>query len=248
MTVKDYNKLINEASGFRGAYPLSVPLQVGDYCQLRKDGVPIHLGNVFNWTGWPEAAPIETIQWEGTGETLYAACSREMGPSAGGGVEVPGMVGVKGTLSLTFSKSGGFVLGCGPGTLSRFRDLHAVRQAILQAAAANRWQEDWILITEATNCASVTLLISTSKGWGIDLHANADIPASVIGGVAVASPKLGWTAVIRKGEGYTAVCQPGTPLYHCLKLDRSFLVGNWRSELLGKPADPFTDDPYADPT
>ncbi len=111
MSAKEYNKLIASASGFRGAYPLSVPLHVGDYCQLRKDGVPVYLGNVLKWDEWRRAAPVRTVPWEGTGETLYAACSRETEPSAGGGMGVPGVVGVKAVLSLTFSMSGGFVLG-----------------------------------------------------------------------------------------------------------------------------------------
>ena len=54
MTAKDYNKLVFKVTGWRGAYPLIVSMRVGDYYELRRDGVPRYLGNARNWPGSTE--------------------------------------------------------------------------------------------------------------------------------------------------------------------------------------------------
>jgi hypothetical protein len=85
--------------------------------------------------------------------------------------------------------------------------------------------------------------VATEAGSRLDLHANAAIPAG-IAGVSIADPKLGWTASSWRGSGYSSVCKPGTPLYHCIKARKGFR--GWRAELLDEqePADLFTDDPF----
>ena len=107
------------------------------------------------------------------------------------------------------------------------------------------YQQNWILAIEVIAAESATLAVATEKDSAIDLHANAAIPAG-IAGVTIAKPTLGWTASSWKGSGYSSVCQPGTPLYHCLKVRKSSKFShNWQTELLdaANPADMFTHDP-----
>jgi hypothetical protein len=95
---------------------------------------------------------------------------------------------------------------------------------------------------------SATLAVATERNSELELHANATIPTG-IAGVAIAKPSLGWTASSWKGSGYCSVCQPGTPLYHCLKLRKKRFGDAWRAELLDEnnPADLFTGDPFETP-
>jgi hypothetical protein len=248
MVAVEYNRLVHESTGWRGAYPLVIPIRVGDYFQLRDDGVPIHLGNALNWPGWKDAVPIdsETI---GGSETYYSGCQRKIGVSTGASVEIPGGIGVAGTLSLSFSHQASFVLAYDAATRTRMRDLVPAQRSILESARSGWWQEDWILVIEVIAAESATLAVATEKDSELDLHANVTIPPGVIAPVAIADPKLGWTASSWRGSGYCSVCQPGTPLYHCLKLRKRRFGGTWREELLDEndPADLFTGDPFETP-
>jgi hypothetical protein len=244
MTAKDYNKLVSEVSGWRGAYPLIVRMRVGDYYELRRDGVPRYLGNAFNWPGWTEnTAPVDSEPVKGSW-TYSSGCERRTGPSARAGVRLPGGLGIDATLSLSFTHSAGFVLAHDAGTHSVFRDVDSVRRSVLNAARDGWWQKHWILVTEVIAAESATLAVATKRRSQIDLYANAAIPAD-IAGVAIAKPSLGWTASGWRGSGYSSICQSGTPLYHCLRLRRR-LFGDWRGELLddAAQADLFTDDPF----
>ncbi len=240
---EQYNRLVHDSIGWRGTYPLLIPIRVGDYFQMNDDGIPIGLGNAFNWPGWADAVTVdeEDIQ---SSETYYAGCGREAGVTAGAGVQVPGGLGAEATVSLSFGRSAGFVLAHDAGTRSHLRDVLAVQRSILASAKDGWWQEDWIFVTEVIASTSATLAIATEAGSRLELHANAAIPGA-LGGIGIANPQLGWTASSWKGSGYSSICKPGTPLYHCLKL-RKGAFGKWRPELLEEreSGDVFTDDPF----
>jgi len=245
MTVKDYNKLVFQVTGWRGAYPLIVAMRVGDYYELRRDGVPRYLGNARNWPGWTEdTVPVDSVPVAGSA-TYYGGCERRAGPSARAGVGLPGGLGVDATLSLSFTHSAGFVLAHDVGTRSVFRDVDSVRRSILDSARRGWWQAHWILVTEVIAAEFATLAVATKRRSQIDLHANAAIPAD-IAGVTIAKPSLGWTSSGWRGSGYSSICQSGTPLYHCLRLRRRPFGGDWRSELLddADQAELFTGDPF----
>lgn len=243
MVAEEYNRLVYEATGWRGAYPLVIPIRVGDYFEMGAQGIPIQLGNAFNWPGWSQAVPVDHEEINGS-ETYYAGCQRETTVSAGGGVTVPGGVGAEATLSLSFTHAAGFVLAHDAATRSHVRDVVAVQQSILQSARVGWWQESWILVTEVIEAKSATLAVTTESGSKIELHANAQIPTG-IAGVGIADPTLGWTASSWRGSGYSSICKPGTPLYHCVKV-RESVFGRLSSELLGDEdiAEVFTDDPH----
>jgi hypothetical protein len=244
MVAGEYNKLVFEATGWRGSYPLIIPVRVGDYFQLRNDGIPIQLGNVFNWPGWKDLVPVDE-EFVGGSETFYSGCQRKTGGTAEADLQIPSAIGVQATFSLSFSQEGGFVLAYDSATQSRMRDLLPVQRSILESADARWWQEDWILVVEVIAAQSATLAVATERGSELDLHANADIPTG-IAGVAIAKPMLGWTASGWRGSGYVSVCVPGTPLYHCLKLRKGRFTGIWRAELLnGESSDElFTQNPF----
>jgi hypothetical protein len=247
MIAEEYNRLFYECTGWRGVYPLVVPIRVGDYFQLRDDGVPIHLGNALNWPGWKDAAPVDSEAISGS-ETYYSGCQRKIAASAAAGVQIPGGVGADGTLSLSFSREASFVLAYDAAIRARVRDLLPVQRLILDAARSGWWQQDWILAFEVIAAESATLAVATERNSELELHANAAIPTG-IAGVAIAKPTLGWTASSWRGSGYCSVCQPGTPMYHCLKLRKGRFGNAWRAELLDDsgPADLFTGDPFETP-
>lgn len=243
MAAVEYNRLVYESTGWRGAYPLLLSIRVGDYFQLRGDGVPVHLGNTFNWPGCKNAMPVDSEDIGGS-ETFYSGCQRKISVSTGAGAQIPGGVGVDGTLSLSFSHEASFVLAYDAGTRTYVRDVVAVQRAILESAKSGWWQDDWILVIEVIAAQSATLAVSTEKDPELDLHASATIPTG-IAGVPIAKPSLGWAASSWRGSGYCSVCQPGTPLYHCLKLRKGRFGNRWQAELLDDqdPADLFTGDP-----
>ena len=245
MTVaSEFNGLVYETVGSRGAYPLVIPIEVGDYFEINERGVPIQLGNAFNWSGWREALPVEHEPITGS-ETYYAGCTRKTGVAAGAGVTLPGGVGAEATLSLSFARSAGFVLAYDAATRWRVKDPDGARRLILEAAKAGWWQENWIFVIEVIVAESATVVVATEESSAFELHATAAIPATGIAGVAIADPKLGWTASSWKGGGYSSVCKPGTPLYHCIKVRKNWLH-KWRAELLAEEdqSELFTDDPF----
>lgn len=244
MVAKDFSRLVHESTGWRPAYPLVIPIRVGDYFQLSKDGVPVGLGNARNWRGWADALVIDREEIGGS-ETYNAGCSRKAAATAGGGAAVPGGVGAAATFSLSFARSAGFVLAYDAATRARIRDVPPVQDAILASARAGWWQEDWILVIEVIEAASATLAVATEAGSELDLYAKASIPSGM-GGVMIADPQLGWSASSWRGSGYSSICQGGTPLYHCLKLNKGML-GGWSGQLLeeAKRDELFTGDPFA---
>lgn len=243
MVAAEYNKLVKGSSGWWGAYPLIIPVQVGDYFQLNKEGIPVGLGNVFNWPGWAEALPVDSEPVKGS-ETYSAGCQRETGATAGAGVQIPGGIGADATISMLFGRSAGFVLAYEAATRSHIREIPAAQRSILSAAKQDWWQEDWILVTDVIAAESATLAVATEANSRLEFYANAKIPAGIIN-VAIADPKLGWTASSWRGSGYTSVCKPGTPLYRCIKVRKGWF-GRWKKELLAGKVyeDPFTDNPW----
>ena len=249
MTAQEYNRLVSDATGWRGTYPMIVTMKVGDYYELGSDDVPRYLGNARNWPGWTDdVLAVESMEFAGS-QTHSRACKRHMKASAGAEAEILGGIGAKATFSLEFTHAAGFVLAHSKGKHHRFKDVDSVRKAIVQSARAGWWQRNWILVTEVVAVDSATLVVATETGASIDLHANATIP-DAIAEVAIAKPDLGWTASSWRGDGYSSICVAGTPLYHCLRVRRTMLdrlLGrDFQPQLLGpRERDKYlTDDPF----
>jgi len=82
MVAAQYNRMIYDLIGWRGAFPLIIPIQVGDYFELSDDGALVQLGNAFDWPGWtPDAVPVESEAIEGS-ETYYSGRARVIPRSA----------------------------------------------------------------------------------------------------------------------------------------------------------------------
>jgi hypothetical protein len=243
VSAKEYNKLVKGTTTYRGAYPLVVPMKVGDYFELNKADVMVHLGNVFNWPGWSTAIKVDTDEIANS-QTQYAGCSREGSVTAGAGVKAPIGVGVDATVSLSFSKSSGFALAYETAKRSQVRDVPTVQRHIRDLAKAGHWEERWVFITEVIEASSATLVVTTQKSSRISLHANADLPPG-LDQIAIANPELGWTASSWSGSGYSSLCKPGTPLYRCIKVKKT-IFGRIHTELLGDEHldAAFTDDPF----
>src|SRR3989442_8307453 len=120
MVAKEFSGLVYESTGWRGAYPLVIPIEVGNYFQFNEQGVPIDLGNALEWPGWRTAVPVDRKPIGGS-ETYYAGCQRQAAAEAGGGAKVPSGLGAEATLSLSFTRSAGFVLAYNAATRSRVR-------------------------------------------------------------------------------------------------------------------------------
>lgn len=246
MSARKYVELVKAATGFLGAYPLVVPVNVGDYFEMGKEGVMVHLGNVFHWPGWKERVPVDSEVIAGS-ETHFSQCNREIGGDIGVGVSSFAGVGANGTVSLSFESESGFVLAYEAAIRHRVRNVPDVQREIVRLAQAGWWQEEWVLVTEVIAAESATLAVSTSSGSKLSLYANVDLPDG-LQAIQLANPKLGWTASGWKGSGYSSICKPGTPLYHCIKVKNHWLQG-LKSEVLG--SEEFTnsfamDDPFGE--
>jgi hypothetical protein len=226
--VRAYSKDVYETTRFRGAYPLVVPLSVGDYLQIGKDDIPMGLGNVRNWRLWDMPIAREAIEGK---ETYFSGCKREKAAIVNAGVEPPTSVGAEGTVKLSFSKAGGFVLAFHAAEHERYEDIPKAQRLVLDAARAGWWQAEWALVTEVIKAESATLMVSLEKSTAFDLHATVAMPAALaLAGVQVADPKLGWTSSGWSGRGFSTICKPGTPLFHCVRI-RQRWWGKLQSEL-----------------
>lgn len=216
----DYLRLVHEVTGWRGVFPLGIAIRVGDYFELRSgDDSPVLLGNAFDWPGWQDATQVES-EVIASSASYFSGCHLEIDGHAEAG-----------TLSLSFSRTGGFTLAYEAATRIRVRDLPSVTDLVLDAARSGRWQENWILAVEVIAAESATLIVAADQNFEFDLHANAAIPPA-LSAASIADPTLGWTASRSTGSGYSSVCQRGTPLYHGLKLRKSWIGRNWRTEIL----------------
>ena len=216
----EYLRLVHQVTGWRGVFPLGVAIRVGDYFELRgNDDSPVLLGNAFDWPGWQDATQVESEPIAGSA-SYHSGCRLEIDAHAGAG-----------TLSLSFSRAGGFTLAYETATRIRIRDLPSVTDVVLDAARSGRWQENWILAVEVIVAESATLIVAADQNFEFDLHANAAVRPA-LSAADIADPTLGWTASRSKGSGYHSMCQRGTPLYHGLKLRKSRFGRNWRTEIL----------------
>jgi hypothetical protein len=247
MAGREYNELVKGATGFCGAYPLEVPIRVGDYYIINDNGVLQKMGNVLDEDPlWKNGVPVDSEPIEGS-PTYFAGCKREEAVTGGAGVEVPGGVGVEATVELSFDREAGFALAYEAATRSRMRTIPAVRGALVERVKKGTWEEHWILVTEVISAKSATLTVAATAGSSVDLHANASVPAG-LGGVAIANPELGWTSSSWRGSGYSAVCQSGTPLFHTLQVKKGWF-NRIKVETLGDDdsQDAFVeDDPFGD--
>ncbi len=248
MAAKEYSQLVQETTGWRGAYPLVLPIKVGDYFQIGANDLPVGLGNVLNWPGWADRLPVDSEDIAGS-ETYSAGCQRESGATASAGATSPTGLGAEATLAVSFSHSAGFLLAHTAAKHWRFRDVAAAQRAVLELARqGDFWKENWILATEVVEAESATLVVSTEANSSFELHASMTLPPG-LAAVGIADPRLGWTASGWRGSGYSSVCKPGTPLYHCVRARRSFW-GTWKTELLDDAEvdldTAFTDNPYDD--
>jgi len=248
MTVREYAELVKGATTFIGMYPLVIRLKVGDYYQLNKDLSMVRLGSIFNWPGMIKAVPTASDPIGGS-ETYYAGCERRRGATAAAGVNNPAGLEVDTKVALDFSREAGFVLAYSAGTHSYVQDVPALQEELKKLAVLGKWEPDWILVTEVIEATSATLAVSTQSNSAIELSASAKLPDLLVD-VGISDPELGWTASNWKGSGYTSLCKPATPLFHCIKA-RKTLFGP-KSELLGSgdadnsklfvSDDPFTDE------
>ncbi|WP_344836027.1 hypothetical protein [Kribbella ginsengisoli] len=218
-------------------------MKVGDYFELSKQGVLVHLGNVFNWPGWKDAIPVDKDKIKGS-ETYYAGCEREKAVEGGAGVKTPVGLGAEATVSLSFSRAGGFALSYEAAWRHKVREVPEVQRQIVALAKKEQWQEEWVLVTEVIEAKAATLVVSAAKSSKFSLHANAALPWA-LEKVGISDPKLGWTASSWQGSGFSSLCKPGTPLYHCVKVKKT-LFGRFKSQTLGLEDfdEVFTDDPY----
>lgn len=244
MSAKKYGKLVMTETGFRGAYPLIVPVKVGDYFELGREGVMVHLGNVFNWPGWAEGVPVDSEDLGGS-ETYYADCNWTAGAEAGVKATTPFGPDAAASITLSFMSSSGFVLAYGAAKRHRVREIPDVQREIAKLAQQGWWKEEWILVTEVIAAESATLVVSASRGSSLSLHAQVSLPHQ-LKDIQVANPKLGWSASSWSGGGFSSLCKPGTPLYHCIGVKKGWL-GAFRTVTLGSDTlgDAFVqDDPF----
>ncbi|BCW75437.1 hypothetical protein NicSoilB11_17620 [Arthrobacter sp. NicSoilB11] len=246
MSAEGYAELVKATTGYLGAYPLVVPISVGDYLQLNAEGVLVHLGNVFNWPGWTDDVLVDTTPIGGS-ETYFAGCTRETSVDSSAGVKSPLGLGAEATVSLIFEKENGFVLAYEAATRQKVREVPDVQRKIIQLARDGQWQKEWFLVTEVISAESATLAVSTSSGSKVSLHANAQLPKG-LSAIQIADPKLGWTASSWGGSGFSSVCKAGTPLYHCIRVRKGWF-NSLLSDTLGPQdmEDAFAvDDPFFD--
>lgn len=243
MSAKEYSDLVKATTGFRGAYPLVVPVKVGDYFELGKEGVMVHLGNVFHWPGWSDAVPVDSEDIQGS-ETFHAGCQREMTAEAGAEVSTPYGLNAEATVELSFSRSSGFALAYEAAKREKVRDVPTVQRQIVELAKNSQWDENWVLVTEVIAAKSATLIVSAERSSTFTLHAKAELPKA-LADIGIANAKLGWSASSWRGSGYSSLCKPGTPLYHCIKVKKTAL-GRITGEVLGAEGldHAFTDDPF----
>lgn len=244
MSAREYSDLVRRTTGYLGAYPLVVPVRVGDYFELGREGVLVQLGNVFHWPGWSSAVPVDSEDIGGS-QTYYAGCKRETVADAGADVATPFGLGVKATVSLSFSRASGFALAYQAAKRERVRDVPTVQRQIVELATNKQWREEWVLVTEVIAASSATLVVSAEKASNLSLHANAEVP-EMLEDVGIANAELGWSASSWRGSGYSSICKAGTPLYHCVKVKKGWF-GRFKGEILGSEElnSSFTDDPYS---
>jgi hypothetical protein len=201
-----------------------VPVRVGDYLQVGRDGTPIPLGNVRGWPGW-DALRVESQNLpDGSPTTHFAGCQRMTGLDAEIGISLPGIGGAKGTVALHFESEGGFVLAYAAAKQLKFEHVPQAQRMVLDAVRNGWWQRSWILVTEVIESTSATVIVALESSSRIDLQANAELP-DLLDAIAVANPALGWASTGWEGSGFASICKPGTPLYRCARVRNSFWKG-----------------------
>ena len=96
--------------------------------------------------GWPTGQTLKSDPKKGM-ETYYAGSSRTVGAQADAGATTA-VGGAHGTIDLTFSEVGGFVLDFVAEAHDYYDDLQPVMRWALAAAKNGHWEPSWVLITE----------------------------------------------------------------------------------------------------
>jgi len=242
---RDYAKAVREQAGWWGTYPLDLPLAVGDIVQLDDNGQMIKVGSALDRPGWREALPVET-QAVSAGNTWSWHATKSRGGSAEAGASTAAGVSAHGSLKVSFSQVGGFVLSYTSGKYHRLRDVEAAKRRVLAAARDKDWEVRNVLVTEVLEASPATVLVSAEANSSIELSASASLPADV-GGVNISDPTLGFSAANEEGSVQQTITQRAFPLYHCIRIHR-----DWARRLTAElqdvdnptPVDVFADGPF----
>lgn len=240
-----YSRLVHETTGWWGWFPPEVPLAVGDYLEISDDGRIDYAGCALDWPGWRNALKIDPTELD-AGKTYYRASSREFVGDAAAGATIAAGPGASGSVKLSFSKAGGFVLDYLAGTHHRLHDVAIMKRWILAAVKNGQWDQNWAFVTEVMEAQTATVLVASQKGSSIHLQASAKLPVDLTG-INLAAPSLGLSATTWSGDGSTTLCSHANVLFHCVRIRKGHF-GKLYAELQGTgPQDPdsaFVDDPF----
>jgi hypothetical protein len=243
-----YSQLVHDKIGWWGTYPVPLPLRVGDYVQMNKDGEIKYLGTVRDWPGWADGLPVESFPYKGK-ERFWAHATTTGAAGAGAGVATPA-ASVDASLAVTFSREAGFLVNLGGTSGRRFKSVDTARKWILGAAKSGQWDKESVLITEVIKAKWTTALIAEERGTRFSLQASASLPVD-LAAINLTDPALHLNGSVVSGSGSFTSPTQATPLYHCARIRRRW-YGKLYAELQAAAAvdleSVFADDPFGDGT
>jgi hypothetical protein len=185
----------------------------GDHVELGEAGV-MEGGRFRKMTSLAELGiPIEISAAGPPQKAQYESTSGTKVDVAAGTVATPG---VRGEISVHFSKEGAFLFHSSGLRHSRIENRLAVADALLKAYEAGKWKKDWLVIEGLHTAERATIIVSEETTAEIILAAKTDVP---LAGISLADPKVELNVASTRGKLFHLV--GGTqlrPLYSCLRI------------------------------
>jgi hypothetical protein len=219
-----YMKLVREHTTWQATFPPGDRVAVGDRLSLKADGSMINLGSVFECPGWSKALPVDLIDAPSS-NTWTVGAHRKWVASAQARATMGDDIGAAVTVTVSFSKDGGFELAYTAARTRRFRDVTKAKNLVLAAAGRNEWDPGHALVTEVVDASSATVLVANEKSSQVKLDAHATLPADITG-INLADPRLQLGNATWTGSGLAVICSQATPLYHCIRFDPTWWDSN----------------------
>lgn len=126
-------------------------------------------------------------------------------------------------VAVRFTRSNAVMFSIGNCLEHRIKDILALQQELAHRLTRQNWNEEWAVVTHLVEAASGTILLSSSSDTTVELEASG---SGGSGPVSLGDLSAGVKMSYADSMNQLIVAEEGlTPLYHTLRLKRSFWTG-----------------------
>lgn len=219
-THKKYAREIKQQFGYLATWLPSTPLALGDVGIL-KNNLFTKISNLSNFD-----IKFDIVSDESISDIEHSSKgSVSITTKASGAITPEGssLGKIDAGIIVEFSKENAILFKAIGTTSPSIKDQISLGEKIIALYKEDKWDKDWVVITEKVDASSATILISSSANSKIELKAKGEVNASALD---IADASLGFEAIFSKDLSTIIVAKQSlTPLFKASKVKSNIFTG-----------------------